>query len=262
MFLIVLSLISPFGFAHLHADPAVIAGAIPTLRALSWGTFPLLLYFALRRHLQAFNHVRMIAATLVSANLVNILFDWLLIFGHRWEWHGRVVGWKAMGVVGSGIATSLARVYQALFLIAALLIVDRKQEYGLLAGGFWRSLKPDWPRLRRLLELGMPSGATILVEIAIFAAVTSIIATLGPVPLAGHEIALNCASFTFMIPLGVFGCGERAGGAGDRARRAGGGEGRGLGGDRTGCLFYDGGVCDVSNVAAGACRGVLRTMPG
>ncbi len=203
VFLIVLSLLSPLGFAHLHADPAVIAGAVPTLRALSWGTFPLLLYFTLRRHLQAFNHVRIIAATLVSANLVNVLFDWLLIFEHRWDWHGHSVGWGAMGVVGSGIATSLARVYQALFLIAALLIVDRKQEYGLLAGGLWHSLRPHWASLKRLVELGGPSGATILVEIAIFAVVTSIISTLGPVPLAGHEIALNCASFTFMIPLGV-----------------------------------------------------------
>jgi MATE family multidrug resistance protein len=49
----------------------------------------------------------------------------------------------------------------------------------------------------------VPSGATILVEIAIFAAVTNVIATLGPVALAGHEIALNCISFTFMIPLGI-----------------------------------------------------------
>ena len=203
VFLIVLSLISPFGFAHLHADPAVIAGAVPTLRALSWGTFPLLLYFALRRHLQAFNHVRIIAATLVSANLVNILFDWLLIFEHRWMWFGHAVGWRAMGVVGSGIATSLARVYQAFFLIAALLVVDRKEEYGLLAGGLWHSLRPHWGSLKRLVGLGGPSGATILVEVAIFAVVTSIISTLGPVPLAGHEIALNCASFTFMIPLGV-----------------------------------------------------------
>ncbi len=201
--LIALSLVSPLGFAHLHADPAVVAGAVPTLKALSWGTFPLLLYFALRRHLQAFNHVRIIAATLVSANLVNILFDWLLIFGHRWEWHGHAVGWSAMGVVGSGIATSLARVYQALFLIAALLIVDRKKDYGLLAGGLWHSLRPHWESLKRLLELGGPSGATILVEIMIFAVVTSIISTLGPVPLAGHEIALNCISFTFMVPLGI-----------------------------------------------------------
>jgi len=205
--LIGMSLLSPIGFAHLHTDPAVIAGAVPTLRTLSWGTFPLLLYFAIRRHLQAFNHVRIIAATLVTANLVNLLFDWLLIFGHHWQLHvgGSTVhfGWNAMGVVGSGIATSLARTYQAAFLIVALLAVNRREKYGLLREGLVISLRPHWVSLRRLLELGVPSGATILVEILIFLVVTSVIATLGPIPLAGHEIALNCISFTFMVPLGI-----------------------------------------------------------
>ena len=205
--LIAISLLSPFGFAHLHTDARIVEGAVPTLRALSWGTFPLLLYFTLRRHLQAFNHVRIVAATLVTANLINLLFDWLLIFGHRWELHvggsTHVLGWSAMGVVGSGIATSLARTYQAIFLIVALIVVDKRNGYGLLRDGLGRSLRPHWVSLRRLLELGVPSGATILVEILIFAVVTSVIATLGAVPLAGHEIALNCISFTFMVPLGI-----------------------------------------------------------
>ncbi len=106
-------------------------------------------------------------------------------------------------MVGSGIATSLARVYQAVFAVVAILIVNRKNHYGLLSHGLLHSLRPRWHSLRQLLALGVPSGATILVEIAIFAVVTSVIATLGPVPLAGHEIALNCISFTFMIPLGI-----------------------------------------------------------
>ena len=203
VFLMALALLSPVGFAHLHADPRVIAGAVPTLRALSWGTFPLLLYFTIRRHLQAFNHVRLIAATLVSANLVNILFDWLLIFGHHWSFAGVNIGWDALGVEGSGIATSLARVYQAGFLIAALLIVDRKRNYGLLREDLRTRLKPHWPSLKRLLALGTPAGATILIEIAIFAVVTNIIATLGAIPLAGHEIALNLISFNFMFPMGI-----------------------------------------------------------
>ena len=205
--LIALSLVSPYGFAHLHTDPAVIAGAIPTLRALSWGTFPLLLYFAIRRYLQAFNHVRIIAATLVSANLINLLFDWLLIFGHRWTWHAggsaHTVGWSAMGVVGSGIATSLARVYQAIFLVVALIVVNRRKSYGLRRQGLAKSLRPHRASLKQLLALGVPSGATILIEIMIFSVVTGIISTLGAVPLAGHEIALNCISFTFMVPLGI-----------------------------------------------------------
>ena len=203
LLLMALYALAPFGLRHLPAERAIFESAIPTLQALSWGTIPLMVYFALRRYLQAFNHVRIVAAALISANLVNIFFDWLLIFQHDFSIAGVQIGWPAYGVVGSGIATSLARVYQAVFAIIAILLVNRKNQYGLLNHGLLHSLRPRWHSLRQLLALGVPSGATILVEIAIFAVVTSIIATLGPVPLAGHEIALNCISFTFMIPLGI-----------------------------------------------------------
>jgi MATE family multidrug resistance protein len=195
--------LAPLGLRYLPTERAIFEAAIPTLQALSWGTIPLMVYFALRRYLQAFNHVRIVAAALISANLVNIGFDWLLIFGHDWRVGGIHVAWAPLGVVGSGIATSLARLYQAMFAMTAIWIVNRKYGYGLLNHGLLHSLVPHWHSLRRLLALGVPSGATILVEIAIFAVVTSLIATLGPVQLAGHEIALNCISFTFMIPLGI-----------------------------------------------------------
>jgi len=186
LLMLLFSVVAPIGLRHLPTEAVILDGAIPALRALSWGTFPLLLYFALRRYLQAFNHVRIVAATLISANVVNVAFNWLLIFGH--SWHVRVAGhlfqgsWSARGVVGSGMATSLARVYQALFLIVAILVVNRKNDYGLLRDGLLRSLRPDWVRLRRLVALGAPSGATILIEVMVFAVVIS---------------------FTFMIPLGI-----------------------------------------------------------
>ncbi len=202
LLMVLLGVVAPLGLMHLRTDPAVLRLAVPTLRALGWGVFPLLLYFTMRRYLQAFNHVRLIAATLVSANLINVLFDWLLIFGHRFQVGTWVLEWSPLGVVGSGIATSLARVYQAVFLIAAITWVDRRNGYGLLAGARV-SLRPHWESLRRLIVLGAPAGGTILVEIAVFAVITAVIATLGAVPLAGHEIALNCVSFTFMIPLGI-----------------------------------------------------------
>ena len=203
LLLMALYALAPIGLRHLPTERAIFEAAIPTLQALSWGTIPLMVYFALRRYLQAFNHVRIVAAALISANLVNIFFDWLLIFEHDWHFGGVHLAWSAHGVVGSGIATSLARLYQAIFAITAILIVNRRNHYGLLNHGLLHSLTPHWHSIRRLLALGVPSGATILVEIAIFAVVTSLIATLGPVPLAGHEIALNCISFTFMIPLGI-----------------------------------------------------------
>ena len=157
---------------HVIADPAVAREAVRTLVALvTPGVLPLLVYFALRRHLQAFNHVRVIAATLVSANLVNFGFDWLLIFGHDWRIGGVHVGWAAMGPVGSGIATSLARVYQAGFLVVAMWWLDRRHGYGLRR----MSRRVETARVWELLRLGLPIGATLLVEIAIFALVTFLV---------------------------------------------------------------------------------------
>ena len=196
-------LLAPLGMQHMSTDPDVIRGAIGTLHALTPGILPLLLYFTLRRYLQAFNHVRPIAAALISANIINLLFNWLLIYSHHWHLGSGILhldlAWKGLGVVGSGLATSLARVYLALSLTVALWLTDRRHTYGLRSV----SLRTEWALLKRLLQLGLPAGATILVEIAIFAVVTFLISTLGPVPLAGHEIALNCVSFTFMIPMGI-----------------------------------------------------------
>ena len=191
--------IGPVAMVRLPADREVIRQAIAFLNVLNWGTVPLFLYLVFRRYLQAFNHVRPIAAAVVSANLVNAGLDWLLLFGHKWEIAGHVLAIKAYGVVGSAVSTALARVYLAAFVGAAVWWVDRQHGYGVTRAE--RTL--DWGRLTRLIKLGAPIGGQIFVEIAVFAAVTALIGTLGPVPLAGHEIALNCVSFTFMVPFAV-----------------------------------------------------------
>ena len=162
----------------------------PFLRALNWGSLPLLIYFALRRYLQAISVVNPIMFALISANVVNIIGDWALIYGH--------LGFPAMGIVGSGWSTCFARVY----LVAALLLTlwwaesKRKLES-------WRALLPDFQRMIELLRLGVPAATQILFEIGAFAVATTMCAKLGPMPLSGHEIALSCASLTFMVPLGI-----------------------------------------------------------
>src|SRR5260370_8939515 len=67
----------------LQIDPVVTRLAVPYMKALAIGLFPLMLYFAVRRCIQAMNMVRPVAFALVTANLVNLLFNWLLIYG-RW----------------------------------------------------------------------------------------------------------------------------------------------------------------------------------
>jgi len=189
----------PLALVRIPADREVVRQSIAFLNALNWGTVPLFLYFVFRRYLQAFNHVRPIAAAVVSANLVNAGLDWLLLFGHKWQIGGHVLAIKAYGVVGSAISTALARLYLAIFVGGAVWWVDRRHEYGVAQAE--RTL--DWERLVRLVKLGAPIGGQIFVEISIFAAVTALIGTLGAVPLAGHEIALNTVAFTFMVPFAI-----------------------------------------------------------
>jgi len=191
--------VGPAVLIRMPIDHEVTRQAVRFVGALNWGTLPLFLYMTFRRYLQAFNHVRPIAAAVVTANAVNAGLDWLLLFGHRWDIAGHSIGIKAYGVVGAAVSTALARVYLAAFAGTAVWWVDRRHGYGLRRTE--RSL--DWSRVQRLVRLGAPVGGQIFVEIAIFAAVTALIGVMGPVQLAGHEIALNCVSFTWMVPFAI-----------------------------------------------------------
>jgi MATE family multidrug resistance protein len=164
----------------------------PFLSALNWGTLPLLGYFALRRYLQAVNVAVPIMFALVSANIVNAVGDWALIYGH--------MGFRAEGITGSGWSTCFARIYMLLVLAITLLWVESKARSTRSPAP---ALRVDLVRIWALLKLGAPAAGQILVEIGAFSGATAICAKLGPVPLSGHEIALNCAAFTFMVPYGI-----------------------------------------------------------
>jgi multidrug resistance protein, MATE family len=177
--------------ARWQVDPAVAAQTVPYTNALVWGLLPLLLYFAVRRCLQAMNMVRPVAFALVTANIINAVFNWLLIYGK--------LGFPAMGTVGSGWSTAIARVYMAAVLIGYLFWYDRKHRTELLK----TPVDVDLPRIRRLIALGIPAALQFTLESGVFATVTALIARLGAVPLATHQIALNTVAFTYMVPLGI-----------------------------------------------------------
>src|SRR6185312_9059713 len=183
LLLIVILAFGPAVLNRMPVDRAVLAQAVPALYGLNWGVVPLLLYFTLRRYLQAAHHAKPIAFALISANLVNFLGDWLLIYGHNWHFGGHTLNIPAYQVVGSAWATSFARLYLMAVLLVAILLADRRHRYGLLS----TSRRIELQHLRQLFRLGAPAGAQIFVEIAVFATVTAVIATLGPLPLAGHE---------------------------------------------------------------------------
>lgn len=156
------------------------------LRAVSWGTLPLMIYASFRRFLQAQDVVRPVMFALISANIVNIFGNWMLIFGK--------FGLPAMGAAGAGYATSVSRLY----MVGVLLWVT-VEKHGWAGWTAW----PGWDRVRDVVRLGAPVGFQISFEVAVFAVTTTMLGALGPVSLGGHQIALNLASITYMIPLGI-----------------------------------------------------------
>jgi MATE family multidrug resistance protein len=172
-------------------DPRIVSDAIPYLKTLVWSTFPLLLYVVFRRYLQSMNYVGIVMFALLSANAVNVLVNWLLIFGN---W-----GLPALGVEGAGWATFFSRVYMFGVLGAFVIYKERADPTGL----FRAPRGIDWPLIKTLLALGFPVAMQITAEYGVFALATALIARIDALSLAAHQIVLNVASVTFMVPLGV-----------------------------------------------------------
>ena len=170
----------------LGVAPEIRAEAFDFTRILTLSLPLLLAYTCFRRYLQGIHYVRAIPFALVTSNLVNLFGNWLLIYGN---WHV-----PALGVRGSALSTVIARVYLAGVLGFAVYRRDPAA---------FRHLRPDPRLLRRLFRLGLPAALTIGFEVGVFHTVTALIATLDPVSLAAHTIALNAASVTYMVALGI-----------------------------------------------------------
>lgn len=181
----------PALFMDWGVNPAVAQQADGYLRVLSWSTLPLLVYAAFRRYLQGVGTVKPVTFALVSANLVNFVGNWVLIYG-KW-------GFPPMGVRGSAVSTCAARVYMAGFLVIVAWRHERRRGHPL----FRHWARPKWARLGELLRLGGPAATQVLFEIGAFSAATVFAGKLSAQALAAHQIALNCASVTFMVPLGI-----------------------------------------------------------
>ena len=158
---------------------------------LNWSALPLLLYVAFRRYLQGVGKVRPVTFALISANLVNWFGNWALIYGK--------LGLPALGVRGSALSTVVARIYMAGVLLWWAWKHERDRGHPLFA--HWPGLRPDL--FRRLLALGWPAASQMLFEVGAFSAGTLLAGRLSPDILAAHQIVLNSASLTYMVPLGM-----------------------------------------------------------
>lgn len=174
----------------LGQEPDLAATAGLYMRYLQWTMLPALLIMAVRGFLTVMERTQVVLWATIAGAVVNAILDYLLIFGE--------FGFPRLELVGAGIASVFSASITCLFLILYAIWHPKLRRYHIL-GRIWRS---DWPVFFQIVRLGTPIALTIIAEGALFTASSIMIGWLGTLPLAGHGIALQIASLTFMVPVG------------------------------------------------------------
>ncbi|WP_305986807.1 MATE family efflux transporter [Roseibium sp. MMSF_3544] len=175
----------------LDQDPELARLAGIYMRVLQWTMLPALLIMAVRGFLTVMERTQVVLWATIAGAVINAIVDYLLIFGE--------FGFPRLELVGAGIASVFSATSTFLFLLAYALWHPKLRRYNIL-GRIWRS---DWPVFFQILRIGTPIGLTIVAEGSLFTASAIMIGWLGAVPLAAHGIALQIASITFMVPVGL-----------------------------------------------------------
>lgn len=196
-------------------DPALTAEIGRFLRAVAWGAPGFLGFAVLRGLLATLSRARVVMLVLLLCVPTNAALNWLLIFGH--------LGAPRLGVEGSGYASAINQWLMLLGLGVAVAALPRGDPAHRLRAGL-AGIIAD---IRRILALGLPIGGLQALGVGVFVTSAGLMGLFGADALAAHQIAINCASITFMVPLGIGQAAtvrvatERGAGDAEAARRAG-----------------------------------------
>jgi MATE family multidrug resistance protein len=172
-------------------DPALAAEIGRFLRAVAWGAPGFLGFAVLRSLFAALLRARIVMIVLTLCVPANIALNWVLIFGH--------LGMPPLGLVGAAYASAIIQWLMFLGLGVALWGLRRSGTAPRLLGEIGE-IAAD---IRRILALGLPIGGLQAIEVGVFVFSAALMGLFGADALGAHQIAINCASVTFMVPLGI-----------------------------------------------------------
>jgi len=171
---------------------AALAGEIGRyLRAIAWGAPAFLGFAVLRSLFAALSQTRSVMAVLVVCVASNAALNWVLIFGH--------LGVPALGMPGSGYASAINHWLMFAGLALCARIMPRVAMLRVLPSTFAASRS----EMMKILRLGLPIGGMRGIEVGVFMTAGILMGLLGPAALGAHQLMLNCAGITFMVPLGI-----------------------------------------------------------
>ncbi len=176
---------------HLNQDPDVVEIAIPFMNVMIFSLVPLSLFSACKQFAEGLSDTRMAMVVSLGGNLLNVLFNYALIFGH--------FGFRPMGVMGACWGSFFARVAMGL---GMLLYIYFKPSFQIYREGF-KMKGVSWKVIGEILLTGIPIGLQFIFEVGAFSFAGLMVGTLGTVKQAAHQVALTIAACTYMFASGL-----------------------------------------------------------
>lgn len=177
----------------INVAPEVIELSMAYLRAISWGAPALCGLLVLRFFSEGTGYTRPTMYIGLLGLACNVPLNYVLMFGK--------LGLPAMGAVGAGWATAIVFWVQLFVLAGWIAWRPRYSPYGL----FEQFSRPNPREILATLKLGLPIGIMVFLEGGMFVGTALLIGTLGAVPVAAHQVAMNWAGLMFMVPVGLSG---------------------------------------------------------
>ncbi|NJN26487.1 MAG: MATE family efflux transporter [Cyclobacteriaceae bacterium] len=183
--------LSQNGLHYFNQPEMVVTLALPYLSIVGASLIPFLMYQACRQFAEGLGYTRSAMYITVASNLLNVLLNYILIFGK--------LGFAPMGLFGAGLATLISRIAMAIMMIA-FVYFDKK----FIA--IWQKFNFDrfsWPLIKANLRLGLPMSFQLIFEVSTFSVAAVMIGWMGTIELAAHQIAISMASASYMVALGI-----------------------------------------------------------
>ena len=176
---------------HMSQPEDVVTLAIPYLKIVAISIIPTMIFQTFRQFGEGLHRTRMAMVIVISCNLINILLNYLLIYGH---W-----GFPSMGLNGAGLATLIARILMAVCMALYIYYGSYFTAYrgGFSLGGYSRKL------INKMLHIGIPAGTQFLFEAGAFGFSAVMMGWIGTTALAAHQIAINLATISYMTTSGL-----------------------------------------------------------
>ncbi|MBQ3148772.1 MAG: MATE family efflux transporter [Alistipes sp.] len=170
----------------------VIDMALPYYDIIIWTIFPIMIWGTAKQFLEGIGNTKVAMVTIIISNVINIFLNWVFIFGH--------FGFEAMGAVGAGLATLIARVAQCVVMLAYFFYSPKFREY---TKGLFRLVKPHFKAMIETLKVGIPISFQMLMEASAFALAGVLVLAFGAHSVSAYQIGTNMMNVTFMIVIAI-----------------------------------------------------------